>query len=208
MPSLILALILSLASLSAGAAETATACTCVAAKETNGWCDLHATGYVASVPIRSKMLYETLDAHGHDVDLSTFRCDSCKRAIANEGFCEEHRVGFVSRQAYFSRLTHELARGERKDPEKMRCQTCRSHAETHGWCETCHVGMLGRVAAKDRQGYERAVRAIEVLQEANKAAERCEYCAAAIVTDTECPMCRVTYKDGKPLPAASPPAKN
>ena len=174
-------------------------CTCATAKLENGWCEAHGRGYVASIEIRSKLVYETLDAHGHTLDLSTFQCAACQKAIASDGFCEDHRVGFVNRQVYFSRLTYELARGQTRDPATLTCPVCRKNAESRGWCEKCGLGMVGRVAMKDRQGYEHAARAAEILQAATQAAQRCEWCAVAMITDTQCPLCKIIYKDGKPL---------
>lgn len=172
-------------------------CTCATSRTTNGWCAVHAFGYVAGVKITSEWLYETLDAHGHDVDLSTFICPSCKSAIAASGFCDEHRVGFVGGRAYFSRLTYELARGTVLHPSEISCATCRKNSETHGWCDRDRVGMVGPYAIADRAAYDRAVHQVGILEVANAAAERCRYCAAAIVTDTQCPVCRIRYKDGK-----------
>jgi len=177
-------------------------CTCAQARELNGWCHLHELGFVAAVPIRSPLLYELLDAHGHVLDLSTFECPACRRAIEEEGFCEEHRVGFARDLAYFSRLTYELARGESLRPEDLSCPQCRRHSESHGWCDRCRRGIVGRIAVRDRLGYEAAVDALEILALANTAAERCPYCAMAIVTNTECPLCRITYRDGEALPGA------
>jgi hypothetical protein len=57
------------------------------------------------VAIPSRLLYDTMDAHGHTLDLSTFTCPSCRGAIDADGSCDEHRIGFVRKQAYYSRLT-------------------------------------------------------------------------------------------------------
>ncbi len=186
---------------SRSALETTPGCTCAAASRSNGWCDLHKVGYLASIPVRSELLFETLDAHGHDLDLSTFECEACRKAIATEGFCEEHRVGFVHGLAYFSRLTYELARGVPADPASLACPVCRRNSEGYGWCEEHGLGMLGPTAVRDRAAYERAVRAIEILKTAILEAERCERCAVAIVSDTDCPYHRIFYKDGKPVQA-------
>ena len=203
--SFLLTVWLSAMGLSGQAAPTPGSCTCITAKDTNGWCEAHGVGYVASVRIRSKMLYETLDAHGHTLDLDTFHCASCRKAIESNGFCEQHRIGFVGRQVYFSRLTYELARGESRDTARIECRVCRRNTESHGWCERCKVGMVGKIAIEDRQAYERVSRAIEILSAASEAAERCEYCAVAMVTDTRCPRCKIAYKDGKPLPSPNRP---
>lgn len=187
------------------AAPAPESCTCAAAKTTHGWCEAHALGYVAAVEVRSRLLYDALDAHGHTLDLDTFQCASCKKAIASDGFCEEHRVGFVDRQGYFSRLTYELARGENRDPSSISCRACRKNSGSLGWCEKHGVGMVGSVAIKDRQAYDHAAKAVDILETANQAAKRCEHCAVAMVTDTQCPVCRITYKDGKPIPSPAGP---
>src|SRR6058998_539955 len=85
-------------------------CTCGDAKGMSGWCERHGIGYVGSVKIRSWLLYEIMDAHGHTLGVGTFLCPQCQKAIDTDEFCEEHKIGFVGRKAYFSRLTFELAR--------------------------------------------------------------------------------------------------
>lgn len=183
-----------------GTLAPAAVCTCATAAVSNGWCEAHAVGQVGGIRIPSQLLYETLDAHGHDVDLSTFECPSCRAAIAASGFCAEHRIGFVKEQAYFSRLTYELARAEVRDPARLACPFCRKNSETWGWCDTHGVGMMGRFAAADRTGYEAAAAAAAILRLAIAELPRCELCAMAMVTDSQCPRCRITYKDGRPIP--------
>ena len=184
----------------AGGASDPRDCICPKARRTNGWCELHRVGYVAEVPIRSALLHETLDAHGHQVDPGSFECESCKQAIAASGFCEKDRIGFVDGLAYFSRLTYELARGEQTPHGSLSCPVCRKNAgEGPGWCGECKRGMVGHVAIRDKAAYEAAARAVAILRSAVEAAERCEHCAVAMATDTDCPYHRITYKDGKPL---------
>ncbi len=182
-------------------------CTCIAAQATNGWCDLHAVGYVASIPIRSRMLYETLDAHGHELNLATFTCPSCKKAIQTEGFCEEHGIGFVNRLAYFTRLTYELARGVYREPEGIECPACRNNAATAGWCAEHGVGMVGGFAIRDELAWRRAAKAAGVLRIAAKKAAQCEACAVAIFYDADCPVHGIWYKDDEPVPAPEAPAE-
>ena len=177
-------------------------CPCPAAVERGVWCDVCDVGYIAAVEVRSRYLFDVLDPHGHSLDLSTFECTSCRRAIATEGFCEEDRIGFVDQRVYFSRLSYELARGEIRDAGKIECSVCRRNAVSQGWCEACKLGMVGRVAIHDREAYRQLSEAIRMLRLANEAAERCEHCAAALVTNTECPVCRISYQDGRAtLPA-------
>lgn len=203
---IVVLLVLLAAAACAAAAGVESCLLCRTAREFNGWCELHATGYVANVPIRSALLYETLDAHGHSLDLSTFTCPSCRRAIETDGFCEEHRIGFLHQQAFFSWLTWELARAEKLPAESLTCATCRRNAARHGWCDRCRLGLVGTAAIRDPEEWRRMARTIDLLEAAIRETARCEQCALAMVTDTECPVCRITWKEGKPFPRTVPPA--
>ena len=172
-------------------------CTCKAPRGVGGWCRVHALGYVGDVEIRSAWLFDAVDPYGHDVDVTMFPCPACQRAIAGDGYCTEHKVGFVHQRAYFSLVTHHLAKGTVRQPAQLACSRCRKNAKAHGWCETHRVGMIGSVALKDRQEYDEAVRAADVLREASRIAARCDRCAVALITGTECPY--IVYRDGKPI---------
>ena len=174
-------------------------CICATTRATNGWCAVHGFGYVGGLKIESAWLYEALDAHGHDLDLSTFTCPACQKAIASDGYCEEHRIGFVRRQAYFTKLPYELAKAESKDVASLTCPACRKNALDHGWCAKDRVGMVGPFAFKSRPDYDEAVHAQEIVRLAAVASKRCDHCAGAIITDRQCPFCLITYKDGKPV---------
>jgi len=187
------------------AATPAPGCTCAEARLTDGWCGAHLVGYVAMVRIPSRLVYDALDAHGHDLDLGTFTCPACRKAIEMDGYCDEHRTGFVRRQAYFSRLTYEMARGARVDPARLDCAACRRYAASLGWCARDGRGMIGVVAIRDRAAYDRAAASVAVVRAAAGTVARCEGCAVAMVTDTECWRCRITYRDGVPQPPTAPP---
>jgi len=174
-------------------------CTCGAPKGMSGWCERHGIGYVGDVTIRSWLLYEMMDAHGHQIGALTLQCPACQKAQASDGYCEEHKIGFFGNKAYFSRLTYELARAQSTDPTKIVCRVCRKNARGHGWCETHQIGMVGNLAIKGKESYQHAAKAIEILEIASKTSERCEQCALAIVTDSQCPFHRITYKDGHPV---------
>jgi len=179
-----------------GAAET---CACATSRATNGWCPVHQFGYVGGVKVTSRWLYDAADAHGHDIDPSTLTCPTCRSAIATNGFCPAHRIGFVSKLAYFSRLTYELAKGQVRHEASITCPTCRKNAATFGWCHRSQVGMIGQVELRNRDDFDQAVGALRIFIVANETATRCDRCAVAIITDTECPTCRIAYKDGKAL---------
>lgn len=174
-------------------------CTCAVAQVADGWCEQHQVGYIGGIVVHSKLVFETMDAHGHVVDLSTFHCDTCQKAIQTDGYCERDSVGFVKKLAYFSRLTFELARGERTPRASITCRTCRKNSESQGWCERDKIGRIGPVAIGDRQAYELAAQAADLLRAANAAAVRCEWCGVSVLTNARCPVCRITYKDGKPV---------
>lgn len=151
--------LLLLLSLSLGAVTTAhdaSGCSCRQSEEIGAWCDEHAFGKLAGVTIRSKLLFETLDAHGHDLDLTSFECATCRAAIESSGFCDEHRTGFVDGRAYFSRLTHDLAGGaddaetrariesalelvRKADREAERCEHCAVAIVTDTICVACRI---------------------------------------------------------------------
>ncbi len=181
-------------------------CTCEAAEQHNGWCDLHAVGYVASVAIKSKLLHDTLDAHGHEVDPVSFDCPSCREAIESGGFCEDHRIGFVNRLAYFSRLTYELARASWRDPAGLTCTACRRHASSKGWCEDHGVGWIGGFEITDLDAWARAAAAFEVLILAVEKSEECDWCAQAMIHDSDCPRHGVHYRNGRPVTDPAPRA--
>lgn len=181
--------------------------TCARAKLKNQWCEACKVGYVAGVPIKCKTLFEGLDAHGHEVVISSIKCPTCQAAIASDGFCEKCRIGWYRRQAYFSRLTYHLAKGTPRDASTIRCAVCRKNAEKYGWCEMCGVGMIGNVAVRNRADFEGGCRGYDLMMCAVAASSRCANCALCMLTDMSCFFCKIAYKDGKPVPrVAQPPA--
>lgn len=135
----------------AGAADLAAPCTCELERRRCGWCEACNIGYVAEVPIRSRAVYDALDAHGHDVDVAGFACAECRAAVAADGFCARHERGFVGGRAYLSRLAYHLARGERdavQDELSLlatavgtveRCELCAAAMVLDGTCPKCRL---------------------------------------------------------------------
>jgi hypothetical protein len=174
---------------------------CEQAKRTNGWCRAENVGYVASLPIRSRQLYEALDAHGHDIDPAAVTCETCRKALKGDGFCAAHRMGFVGGEAFLSPLTYHLARGRAIDPAAITCPICREHTRGIGWCEKHQVGIVGYRAVDDRQDFEALSRAYRILESAIDLSARCENCAAAMVADGYCAIHHVKYANGRAAPA-------
>jgi hypothetical protein len=126
-------------------------CVCEAARSSNGWCDACGVGYVASLRIPSALLYELLDPHGHEVDLSEVSCTTCRWAMSTDGFCEAHRIGYVGGRAYVTRLAYLGAKGEavQESQEYLRlkaaldvldtCEYCALALFENGRCPKCNV---------------------------------------------------------------------
>ncbi len=176
------------------------ACTCAINLQRDGWCEGHAIGYIAGLEIHTGLLFEALDAHGHEVDLTSFDCPACQRAIETEGFCPEHRIGFVRGLAYFSRLTFLLARARSHTGSAAPCRECASLPAAGGWCEACEVGFVGSVVFRDRRDFDEVFRALDLVRRADALGERCEHCAVAMATDTICARCKLEYRNGEPRP--------
>lgn len=171
--------------------------TCAVARLSNQWCEACRVGYVVGVRIESRLLFDGMDAHGHTVEIDKVECPACQAAMKSDSFCDACRIGWVSTQAYFSRLTYHLGKGRSMDVPRMTCAACRKNAEKYGWCDACGVGMVGYVALKARSDFDGACRGYDLMLAAIDTSRRCDRCAIAQITDTECPNCRITYKDGQ-----------
>ena len=177
---------------------------CEEARRINGWCEPAQAGYVASVEIRSKFLYEVLDAHGHDIIKSKVTCPTCRKAIETDGYCPTDRIGYVHGEAYMSSLTWHLARARRIDPATLTCRDCRKHTHGIGWCEKDKVGIAGYFAVDDRQEFDDLAQAYALLLAAVEKSTQCEICAGAMITNGYCSTHRLHYKNGAPVAAAGP----
>jgi hypothetical protein len=194
-------LLLATLPLAASPPSTSAECTCAMILELDGWCAVHSIGYIAGLEIETYLLFEVLDAHGHEVGLTSFQCAACQRAFESQGFCDEHRMGFVSGLAYYSRLTFLVARARASAGSAAPCPECREAAAADGWCGACGgVGFVGSVAFRDRRAYDEVVRALDLVHRADAVGRRCVHCAVAMATDGVCPVCKLEYKDGKPRP--------
>jgi len=171
-------------------------CVCKRARVENGWCGKCGVGYIGGLKIPSKMLYEEIDPHGHDIDPKRIQCLSCRAAIAKDGFCRVCNIGFVHGQAYLSKLAYRLALGRRIDPDKLTCPVCRTNAQSYGWCEKCGKGFVGAFLFTDKATFEAAVAARKIIEAAVRELKHCKFCAAAIVCNGYCPRCKKRFCDG------------
>ncbi|OWY69710.1 hypothetical protein B7486_18875 [cyanobacterium TDX16] len=173
---------------------------CVLARLENQWCEACRVGYVAGVAMKSKILFECMDAHGHELQLDAIECPECQAAVKVDGFCDHCKTGWINKLAFFSKLTYVLGKGKVHTTESIGCAGCRKNAERYGWCDECKVGMIGNTAVADRKLFGEGSQAFETMLLAVEASPRCESCAMAIVTDTPCHLCKVTYRGGKSTP--------
>jgi hypothetical protein len=90
-----------------------------------------------------------------------------------------------------------LAKGTPIDVSRLTCSTCKKDASSFGWCEKDRLGIVGHTGFTDRASYDRTVAALAIVKLANEESKRCQYCAAAIVTDSECPFCKISWKNGR-----------
>jgi hypothetical protein len=162
----------------------------------DGWCAECNAGFIASIRVPSRDLFETLDAHGHDVDPAAFTCEGCKEALRTGGFCDRCRMGFVGGQAYLSRLTYHVARARVEDPATIACAACRTNAAGHGWCGACGVGRIGPLVLATREDLAETWKALERLHRAIAELERCETCGVALFTGGRCRDCGRSFRDG------------
>jgi len=178
---------------------------CEQARRLHHWCKAGKVGYVAGLEIRSRFLYEVLDAHGHDVDPKAMRCESCLRALKSHGYCPAHRMGYVGGHAYLTPVTYYLARGRPVDPARLSCPICREHTRGIGWCDRDRVGIVGTTALDNREEFEELSKAYRILVAAIEKSKSCEPCAGAMVADGYCAIHRIKYADGLPVPGFGEP---
>jgi hypothetical protein len=188
----------------AAAAHEMRTASCEEAKRINGWCTTDDVGFVASVPIHSKFLYEVLDPHGHEIIKAQVTCATCRKAIETDGFCPDHKMGYVGGAAYMSPITWHLARARKLDPATIECPVCRDHMKSIGWCEKDARGIAGYFAVDDRKEFEALQAAYAILLRANDMSKRCERCAGAMITDGYCAIHRVRYDGGKAVSGTPP----
>lgn len=173
----------------------------------NGWCRPCRVGYLATVEIRSKKLFEAIDPHGHDLRPEGMQCGGCREAWATDGYCYDCRIGYVDGHGYFTKLTYHLAKGDARDPATLTCGVCAAAAADTklppagaGWCDACERGMVGNVEFRDRKDYDAARKQFDLLLRAVKESERCEMCSMLLFYGGVCRSCDITYRNGKVVP--------
>ena len=199
---------MSCVALSVAALNAPEDCTCAKVEHDGGWCAACEVGYVAGVKIKSAMLFEAADAHGHDIIPERIKCETCKKAMASDGYCERSRMGFVDSQAYLSRLTYHVAKGRATEPSNLACSTCRKNAKHAGWCDACRRGMIGHIAIDRHDDFVEAAKAYRRLLEAVRKLATCETCAVAHFTGGRCLKCNVSRSERQPADKSQDQSKD
>lgn len=181
-------------------------CRCVTVKAADGWCPKCRVGYYAAQRIESASVFQALDLHGHEVDAEKTHCQICRNAIREGGFCDVCHMGYINGRGYFSRVCYHLAKGRNVSPASSRKSCC---PPAGGWCATCKQGVVGNRTFDHERDFGQAQRYYEVLISSLREAGRCEHCAMAMIADSRCHLCRIEYKDGKPIgqPSTQPQLK-
>jgi hypothetical protein len=177
-------------------------CHCAKAETTDGWCAKCSVGYYAGQRVASEKLFKLLDRHGHHVSAETTRCAQCRAAMRSGAFCDDCHMGYVHGHGFFSRLCYHFAKGRLLTdvpPDAARKACCPANGD---WCPTCHRGSVGNRLFDGERDFTDAGRYYEVFKSALQTLQRCENCAMAMIADSRCPDCRITYKDGKPVETA------
>jgi hypothetical protein len=161
-----------------------------------GFCDECGHGKAFGVDLESKKLYEALS--GTEVKkLEDLKCKGCQDAVRTNGTCTRCKLGAARRQLYKSPVAHAIAIGRYAPADKT--PKCAKTSEPHkdGWCDSCGIGMVGGQFFKNKDMFNAASKAHEILVRAVKTAEQCEDCAVAMVLDGKCDKCKVAYKNGE-----------
>jgi hypothetical protein len=107
-------------------------------------------------------------------------------------------MGYLAGQAYLSKLAYLAARGRVRTSDELACRRCAANAAAEGWCDTCRVGRVGPLALDERDDFLAARDELARLRAAIAKLETCATCAVASFTGGRCPVCRISYREGRP----------
>jgi len=179
---------------------------CKEMAEKGGWCDHCKVGFVSTVQTQSKKLYDALQGVAVSSDKAGgCGCAGCKAGMEKNGSCEKCNTHFANHAMYHSAVAARLAVGKPVSESDPTCAKCKEYVakngvaatnEMIGWCDECKAGIVKGRRFETKESFEAAKAAYELVARAAKAAEKCEDCAVAMVTDSKCEHCNVTFKDG------------
>ena len=74
---------------------------------------------------------------------------------------------------------------------------CAAALESDGYCDGCGGGIVAHRWYKGKEHYEKAEKARAIVVHAAQAAEKCETCGVAMLTNGECEHCHIKFEGGK-----------
>ncbi len=180
-------------------------CSCSVARQEHRWCAHCEVGYVAGQPVPSRSLFEALDAHGHDIDPTKIRCESCQKALSTDGFCDKCCFGFNGGLLYFSPLSWCVAKGtprgvaesRPKTPSQPQSKPAKGPCSVEHvglpkdtqFCESCGEGIVGNVVFTEAHLFDIARDELRCLRLSVARLEECEICAIAQFLRSRCRQC-------------------
>lgn len=172
---------------------------CEKPKAEDGWCDVCNVGYFALIKLKNKKVYAKVT--GREVDKEGLDCEECETAAAKNGECKQCEVFYASYNKYESPFSHTIALGEKIDLSSLTCEICKEKTTLRGrgWCSRCKRGFVASHSFDDLKKYRSAMKARTVINLADKKARKCQTCALAMVVNSTCASCEITYENGKPV---------
>ena len=155
-------------------------------------------GLAFGVKLTSQKLYDSVA--GEEIDADAIKCPGCKSAHKENGKCSHCRVAMADGKMYRSEYSHTLAKGKPVSADEAgHCGGCKTAHTENGYCTGCGVGFVAGRMYKGQESFEAASAAHETLETASAMAKKCVDCAVAMVTDGECPSCKVKFKKGEKI---------
>lgn len=142
----------------------------------------------------------------------------CEYIRLHNGWCQEDSVGYLAgvRVPSFVLMEALDPEGHVVDPASLECASCREALKSGGLCARCGLGIVGNrifasklsfYAARGDTSGTGVAREQALLRSAVGELTRCEPCAIALYFGSYCPLCNVSYVDGKRVPGINPPAR-
>lgn len=162
-----------------------------------GWCSSEDAGYFNCMKIASRKLYDALQ--GKYTSSFNMTNEAQKEAFHKDEWSEEAGEGYVVYKAYRSKVAYWLAKGRSTDPTKIEDEFLKKASQRFDWSDEQKVGMVGCAKFKDKDQYENARKAREILEKAIETAATDEDCAVAMVmlatTEGDCETLKSRYRE-------------
>lgn len=165
-------------------------------KESPGF--VNGKGTVFDLEVTKQSLYDLLI--GEKVKADDLTCPSCKEAFNTDGVCTKCKLGFVKGRMYRSPYAYTMAKGEPYDPSKYTaCKDVAGALAKNDFCADCGYGFVAHRAFKGVEDHHWAVVAYDTIKRAIARSQICETCGTAILTNGNCPKCKIAYRQQRAI---------